>query len=136
MKKLFFCSAFITLLLVIVILSACGKQKNHSLNLPEKTDIIDVSYIAENESKVMVDDKKIDRLLLELSSINKKYLNSYQDTPQVSNYAKISFRLPIGMSSDIIYIYRSDNEFFIEQPYNCIFLIDKNQYNTITGFFN
>lgn len=124
------------IILSFVVLSACSQQEIDNISLPERADITKVCYVAENEYKSIVAEGNIDNLILELSAINKKVFSSYQDTPQVKKYAEITFEMSTGISSNKVFIYKTKEGFFIEQPYNGIFLIKESQYQTIINAFN
>ena len=132
MKKfVFFCIS----ILLIVFFSACTQQKTNCINFPEKNTIIKVHFVDENNYKSIVEDKDIDNLLLQLSLANIKFSNSYQDVPKENEFLEITFEISSGLSSDKVFVYKSEDGFFLEQPYNGIFSISEKQYKTILSFF-
>lgn len=133
MKKYFFIYVSIA---IFVFLSACSQKQTTTLNLPEKSDIVKIYYIAENEYKSTTDKENIDNLLFELSQIKSKTFDSFQDTPLVEKYSEINFEMSIGTSSNKVFVYKTKEGFFVEQPYNGIFTINESQYQSIVGVFS
>ena len=113
MKKYIF---FFITVLILVFLSACIQQEINSLSLPEKNKIIKAYYITENGYKSTTD--------------------SLQDTPRVDEYSEINFELSTGTSSNKVFVYKTQEGFFVEQPYNGIFTIDEIQYQSIVAIFD
>lgn len=116
--------------LLAVFLAACTKQNDQNIILPERTDVIKIVFITEDNQKSVVEKGKIDDLMFGLSTIEHKAFDSYQDTPQADDYVEIVFETPRGKSSKV-YIFKLGNDFFIEQPYTGIFAIDENLYDSI-----
>ena len=133
MKKYIF---FFITVLILVFLSACIQQEINSLSLPEKNKIINAYYITENGYKSTTDKENINNLLFELSLVNIKSFDSLQDTPRVDEYSEINFELSTGTSSNKVFVYKTQEGFFVEQPYNGIFTIDEIQYQSIVAIFD
>ena len=133
MKKYIF---FFITVLILVFLSACIQQEINSLSLPEKNKIIKAYYITENGYKSTTDKENINNLLFELSLVNIKSFDSLQDTPRVDEYSEINFELSTGTSSNKVFVYKTQEVFFLEQPYNGIFTIDEIQYQSIVAIFD
>lgn len=127
MKKI----TYALLILQVVVLSACGNDKIASLMLPDRSDVTLVSISGSDINMTITDDSKIDDLFTELSSVNNKSGESYNDTPETDDYLKIVFSVSGGISSNIVYVFKKEGGFFIEQPYHGIFSIDEAQYNAI-----
>lgn len=127
MKKI----TYALLILQVVVLSACGNDKITSLMLPDRSDVTLVSISGSDINMTITDDSKIDDLFTELSSVNNKSGESYNDTPETDDYLKIVFSVSGGISSNIVYVFKKESGFFIEQPYHGIFSIDEAQYNAI-----
>ena len=133
MKKYIF---FFITVLILVFLSACIQQEINSLSLPEKNKKIKAYYITENGYKSTTDKENINNLLFELSLVNIKSFDSLQDTPRVDEYSEINFELSTGTSSNKVFVYKTQEGFFVEQPYNGIFTIDEIQYQSIVAIFD
>ena len=99
--------------------------------LPDRSDVTLVSISGSDINMTITDDSKIDDLFTELSSVNNKSGESYNDTPETDDYLKIVFSVSGGISSNIVYVFKKEGGFFIEQPYHGIFSIDEAQYNAI-----
>lgn len=133
MKKcLFICFAIIS----IILLAGCTQKESYSLRLPDKDNITEVVLIAGDEKKSIKDKEDIDFLMSQLSSINKKSGESVNDTPQEEKYYTIEFETPDGTSGDTLYIYKTKDGCFAEQPYNGISSIDEKQYQAIINIFD
>ena len=103
-------------------------------NTKEQESILD--YITENGYKSTTDKENINNLLFELSLVNIKSFDSLQDTPRVDEYSEINFELSTGTSSNKVFVYKTQEGFFVEQPYNGIFTIDEIQYQSIVAIFD
>ena len=111
-------------------------MSNFILQSTEKNKIIKAYYITENGYKSTTDKENINNLLFELSLVNIKSFDSLQDTPRVDEYSEINFELSTGTSSNKVFVYKTQEGFFVEQPYNGIFTIDEIQYQSIVAIFD
>lgn len=111
---------------------------NYTLNIPKLSDIL-VIELQENEKNKHITIEDNDKILeiYEVISNNKKATKteSTNDSPIESKYIKIEL---FNKEKEIItlFTYKGDNEkYFIEQPYNGIYKITENNYNTFTQYF-
>lgn len=115
----------------VILLFSCRKKDVEYLILPERANVISVRLYYINKCRTIVDDKEIDDLFSELSFGSIRSRNSYNDTPMTDDFLMIVFEIPEGLSSDIVYIFRNGDYFYVEQPYYGIFSIDESKYRSI-----
>ena len=101
-------------------------KRDAALLLPNRTDVISVSISCDDE-------REIDDLFANLSTVRIKSGESYSDSPTTDKFIKILFEVSDGLSGCVVYVFEDENGFFIEQPYNGIFSIEEKQYAEILG---
>lgn len=113
-------------------------NKNHySLNIPASDSIISIS-LENDTNKVEIDNEKdIEKLINVISSVKRTTSKeSIQDAPvNVDNYIKVDFNFKT-VESSTIFIYQKKKNYCIEQPYNGIYEITKEEYNKIVDYLN
>lgn len=122
MKK---CFSVIICVACILTLFACSKKANPII-LPQSSDVVSVDVI-DGENTVNCSDKTwIDEVISGLSDSKQTNRESVQDFPQVDNYIKVE--LNSQTEKTIVFVYKDKGKFYIEQPYNGIYIIDSDLY--------
>lgn len=122
MKK---CFSVIICVACILTLFACGKKAN-PIVLPQSSDVVSVDVI-DGENTVNCSDKTwIDEVISGLSDSKPTNRESVQDFPQVDNYIKVE--LNSQTEKTIVFVYKDKGKFYVEQPYNGIYIIDSDLY--------
>lgn len=122
MKK---CFSVIICVACILTLFACGKKANPII-LPQSSDVVSVDVI-DGENTVNCSDKTwIDEVISGLSDSKPTNRESVQDFPQVDNYIKVELNSQTEKTT--VFVYKDKGKFYIEQPYNGIYIIDSDLY--------
>lgn len=133
-KRLIFRIVSIFILIIILFISFYFIKdiKTYILNLPNSDTLesIDIENVNKNRKYSLKSD--IEKILNNLNGVkrvtNKK---SIQDYPiDVVDEIEIDFIHKEGVISTI-YVYKKNNKYFIEQPYNGIYAISKYEYELI-----
>lgn len=122
MKK---CFSVIICVACILTLFACGKKAN-PIVLPQSSDVVSVDVI-DGENTVNCSDKTwIDEVISGLSDSKPTNRESVQDFPQVDNYIKVELNSQTEKTT--VFVYKDKGKFYVEQPYNGIYIIDSDLY--------
>ena len=110
-------------------------KRTYSLELPIVEEISNIT-LEKNAKNIEVNDsqeiKNIIDILGGIKRITKK--ESIQDMPvNVENEIKINFNI-INNVTETIFVYKKKNKYYIEQPYNGIYEISENEYNSIEKY--
>ena len=109
----------------ILTLFACSKKAN-PIVLPQSSDVVSVDVI-DGENTVNCSDKIwIDEVISGLSDSKPTNKQSVQDFPQVDNYIKVELNSQTEKTT--VFVYKDKGKFYIEQPYNGIYIIDSDLY--------
>ena len=119
------CFSVIICVVCILTLFACGKKANPII-LPQSSDVVSVDVI-DGENTVNCSDKTwIDEVISGLSDSKPTNKQSVQDFPQVDNYIKVELNSQTEKTT--VFVYKDKGKFYIEQPYNGIYIIDSDLY--------
>ena len=122
MKK---CFSVIICVACILTLFACSKKAN-PIVLPQSSDVVSVD-VTVGENTVNCSDKIwIDEVISGLSDSKPTNKQSVQDFPQVDNYIKVELNSQTEKTT--VFVYKDKGKFYIEQPYNGIYIIDSDLY--------
>lgn len=122
MKK---CFSVIICVVCILTLFACGKKANPII-LPQSSDVVSVDVI-DGENTVNCSDKTwIDEVINGITDSKPTNKQSVQDFPQVDNYIKVELNSQTEKTT--VFVYKDKGKFYIEQPYNGIYIIDSDLY--------
>lgn len=114
-------ATFVLLVAVVSILSSCGSKKAEPINLPDATDIESVKITHNNQTFEKIDSDWISELVKQVGTGEPTAKKSVQDVPNVAEYIKIDLVLKNGNTSTL-FIYQEKNKWYIEQPYQGIYL--------------
>ena len=107
-------------------------RRTYTLNLPKLEKLESIS-LKQNEKNVIIDDKeKMQDILYILNGTKRVTKNeSVQDVPiNINNEIQIECNF-IETGKSIIFVYNKNNSYYIEQPYNGIYQISGDEYNSI-----
>lgn len=122
MKK---CFSVIICVACILTLFACSKKANPII-LPQSSDVVSVD-VTVGENTVNCSDKTwIDEVISGLSDSKPTNRESVQDFPQVDNYIKVELNSQTEKTT--VFVYKDKGKFYVEQPYNGIYIIDSDLY--------
>ena len=110
-------------------------KRTYSLELPIAEEISNIT-LEKNTKNIVVnyfqEIKNIVNILGGIKRITKK--ESIQDMPvNVENEIKINFKIT-NNEIKTIFVYKRKNKYYIEQPYNGIYEINQDEYNSIEKY--
>lgn len=121
MKK---CSLLTAALVLLVMLTACGKAE--PMTLPETGEIVSVDVTAGDQTVQHTDEAWISEMVTALSGAEPTGRESVQDVPQAEELVRLDLQLGSGAST--LFAYQEDEHFYVEQPYQGIYQITGEQY--------
>lgn len=132
---------FIILIIILLMLMILGifyyfmNRRTYNLNLPQLEKLESISLEQDTNKKVINDNEKmkdIINILNERERTSKE--ESIQDSPvNTSNKVKIDFNFK-ETGASTLFVYERNNEYYIEQPYNGIYRISMDEYNSIEKY--
>ena len=132
---------FIILIIILLMLMILGifyyfmNRRTYNLNLPQLEKLESISLEQDTNKKVINDNEKmkdIINILNETKRTSKE--ESIQDSPvNTSNKVKIDFNFK-ETGASTLFVYERNNKYYIEQPYNGIYIISINEYNSIEKY--
>ncbi len=128
---------FLILLFFITFISIVSNKKNYELNLPEQGKLKSINIETQTNQKEIADDKEIQDIIYILTNSGKgrnTKQESINDFPvNTENIITIKFNFE-EMGTSIIFVYIRNNNYYIEQPYNGIYKISGDEYNSIEKY--
>ncbi len=128
-------SIIVLVVLVIGLFYHFRDRRTYTLDLPllERLDSISLK---QNEKDIVIDDKEKMKDILDILNGTKRVTKneSVQDAPiNIDNEIKVDFKF-IGARVSTIFVYKKNNSYYIEQPYNGIYKISGDEYKSIEKF--
>lgn len=111
------------------------KKTSYTLNLPSDDSVYNIN-MEQNDKIVKIDEQeKIKDIMFIINEVKRTTINkSVQDSPvNVENVIKINIEYGESNNSTV-FIYKRKNKYFIEQPYNGIYRISPDEYNSIERY--
>ncbi len=132
---------FIILIIILLMLMILGifyyfmNSRTYNLKLPQLEKLESISLEQDTNKKVINDNEKmkdIINILNERERTSKE--ESIQDSPvNTSNKVKIDFNFK-ETGASTLFVYERNNKYYIEQPYNGIYRISMDEYNSIEKY--
>lgn len=133
-KKNMVCIILVIILIAIIVGITLYfiNRKTYELKLPSLEKIESISIEQNTNKKVISKQSEIKEILDNISNLNTiTQEESIQDAPINSeNGIKVDFNLK-EMEISTIFIYQKNNKYYIEQPYNGIYKISKDAYDSL-----
>ena len=118
-------------------LTGCGSKKEYTLTLPKEENIESVFFEKDNNKKEVKDNEEIKDIIYVLSGSGKGRTTneeSVQDYPvNAEDIIKIEFNLKDEKQSTL-FVYKKNGKMYIETPYNGIYRINGNEYNSMEKY--
>ncbi|MBP3502877.1 MAG: DUF5301 domain-containing protein [Clostridia bacterium] len=132
---------FIILVIILFLLMIVGifyhfmNKRTYKLNLPQLDNLKSISLEQNANGKVISDNGEMKDII---SSLNGKERatkeESIQDHPvNTTNEVKVDFNFK-ETGASTLFIYEKNNKYYIEQPYNGIYRISEDEYNSIEKY--
>ena len=118
-------------------LTGCGSKKEYTLTLPKEENIESVFFEKDNNKKEVKDTEEIKDIIYVLSGSGKGRTTneeSVQDYPvNAEDIIKIGFNLKDEKQSTL-FVYKKNGKMYIETPYNGIYRINGDEYNSMEKY--
>ena len=118
-------------------LTGCGSKKEYTLTLPKEENIESVFFEKDNNKKEVKDTEEIKDIIYVLSGSGKGRTTneeSVQDYPvNAEDIIKIEFNLKVEKQSTL-FVYKKNGKMYIETPYNGIYRINGDEYNSMEKY--
>lgn len=129
---------FMILVIIVLGLLVAGvmyyfqDRRTYSLNLPQLEKLKSISLEQNANGKVISGNEEMKDILYVLNGTKRiTKQESIQDAPvNIDNEIKVDFNFIEGGTSTI-FVYKKYNNYYIEQPYNGIYQISGDEYNSI-----
>lgn len=112
-------------------------KSSYTLNIPSDDSVYSIN-LEQNGKRIEVSEQdKIKDIIYIISEVKRTTTNeSIQDSPiNVENEIKIDFEYEENKTS-IVFVYKKNGKYFIEQPYNGIYRISPDEYNSIEKYIS
>lgn len=112
-------------------------KPSYSLNIPSDDSVYSIN-LEQNGKRIEVSEQdKIKDIIYIISEVKRTTTNeSIQDSPiNVENEIKIDFEYEENKTSTV-FVYKKNGKYFIEQPYNGIYRISPDEYNSIEKYIS
>lgn len=134
-KNIVILIAFILVILIFTLCFAIINKPKYNLKLPEISDVSSI-FVTLNDNEVKLDkEEEITSIITTLMSNGRTTkIESIQDFPvNVSNVITIKiYHKSSGNST--LFVYERKGNYYLEQPYNGIYEISSDEYNSILNF--
>ncbi len=133
-KNILFVILAIILLSVfmIIVFYQFKDKRTYELNLPQLENLKSISLEQNANGIVISDNDEIKEILYVLNGTKRTTKQeSIQDAPvNIDDEIKVDFNFTEGGASTI-FVYKKNNSYYIEQPYNGIYQISGDEYNSV-----
>lgn len=112
-------------------------KSSYTLNIPSDDSVYSIN-LEQNGKRIDVSEQdKIKDIIYIISEVKRTTTNeSIQDSPiNVENEIKIDFEYEENKTSTV-FVYKKNGKYFIEQPYNGIYRISPDEYNSIEKYIS
>ena len=112
-------------------------KSSYTLNIPSDDSVYSIN-LEQNGKRIEVSEQdKIKDIIYIISEVKRTTTNeSIQDSPiNVENEIKIDFKYKENKTSTV-FVYKKKGKYFIEQPYNGIYRISPDEYNSIEKYIS
>lgn len=109
----------------------------YTLNIPSDDSVYSIN-LEQNGKRIEVSEQdKIKDIIYIISEVKRTTTNeSIQDSPiNVENEIKIDFEYEENKTSTV-FVYKKNGKYFVEQPYNGIYRISPDEYNSIEKYIS
>ena len=127
--------AILLLLIIVEIMYYFRNRRTYTLDLPQFENLKSISLNLNDKNVIVTDEEEMKDILSVLNNTKKVTKNeSIQDAPvNVKDEIKLKFNLT---KDEIftIFVYTKNQKYYIEQPYNGIYQISGDEYNSIKKY--
>ena len=112
-------------------------KSSYALNIPSDDSVYNIN-LEQNGKKIEVSEQdKIKDIIYIISEVKRTTTSeSIQDSPiNIENEIKIDFEYEENKNSTV-FVYKKNGKYFVEQPYNGIYRISPDEYNSIEKYIS
>ncbi len=129
--KIIILIAFISVICIFTYVLSMNKK----INLPKMDEFKEI-ILKENDKIFVIDGKKDIENIYKILKDKKSIKKSIEDTPKgVKSFVKISFVIN-DSEKNKMNIYTKNDSYYIEEPYNRIFKLSKEEYENIVNYIS
>lgn len=137
-KNIFIIIGIILIVLVSIVVILFMNRKEYKLEFPKESEnYTNISIDINNDIRTVETSENIQKLLdiiIKEEKVTKK--ESIQDIPtDMEDEIRIDFTFDKGKTSTI-FIYKKNKDYFLEQPYNGIYEISKEEYSSVIDYYD
>lgn len=132
---------YITITILVIFIFAIGiilfnkiNRTSYALNIPAEDSVYKI-YLEQNSNKIEIDGQdKINDIVNVIGEVKRTTTDkSVQDSPNVNNQIKVIFQYNENETTTV-FVYKKDDKYIIEQPYNGIYRISPDEYNSVEKY--
>ncbi|MBR4014949.1 MAG: DUF5301 domain-containing protein [Anaerotignum sp.] len=123
---------FICFCIILGCFAGCGKSNLYTIRLPDAENLSSVSVVSlsrYDETKIFSDTETMEEIYHVFQGRETKQESRYDNPVDAVELYAVTFEN--ADEAVRIYIYRRDNKYYIEQPYNGIYKIQEAEFKTI-----
>ncbi len=128
---------FIIIVVVILLVGIGGyfylNRESYQIKLPVYNDLVSLNFERGSNGSLVGSEEAINDVYNILKKLSNSHKKSVNDTPKVSDYIKIVFNYS-EVAATTVYAYKENSHYYIEQPYNGIYKITKDDFNKIESY--
>lgn len=128
----------LSLVSILIIMNTTNNDisYNYELNLPELEKLRNITLEQNEDSKIISDNEEMKEIWNTLNGGDRRITNeqSIQDAPvNVNDKIEVDFNFK-ETGASTIFVYEKKSMYYIEQPYNGIYVISEDEYNLIEEY--
>ena len=136
MKKLLIALVIILIVLIVFITAYHFRdRRTYELKIPQIEDLKSILLEQNANGKMISDNDEMKDVLDAINGVKRiTQKESIQDAPvNVGDSIKVDFNF-VEEGASTLFVYKKNNKCYIEQPYNGIYPISVNEYNSIEKY--
>lgn len=130
-KKIILGIILVLIIILSIIFINFTSKKTYIITLPNIDKVVSLSIEYNHHNKYISNKDNIKEIYNSFKTVTKTKIKSKENTPvDGENQIKVTFYYEDSVAT-IVYVYKKDKSYYLEEPYNGIYQIDKNIYNTV-----
>ena len=118
--------------MLVIIFINFKSHKVYYFKMPIASKVVSISLEKDKKNKLFSDNKEIKKIYNYFND-NIKTLINHTSSKQVSGIIKITFYYEESIAT-VIYLYKFDDEYYLEQLNNGVYVIDKDLYDKVNNY--
>lgn len=130
-KKIILGIILVLIIILSIIFINFTSKKTYIITLPNIDKVVSLSIEYNHQNKYISSKATIKKIYNSFKTVTKTKIKSKENTPiDGENQIKVTFYYEDSVAT-IVYVYIKNNSYYLEEPYNGIYQIDKKIYNTV-----